>query len=378
MDMKSDYKRIFDKITPNESDSVFLKNVVRKAGAMEKNHKISKKSVAAFAAVGAAAVLTISVGAVNSWDYAGIFGRLFGENTENVEKISAVPKVNILSNTFEKLEFEFAGIAGDSNTMFLIMDITATDGTILPYDEKVQETIYTGYTYTESIPYRFGDATSSSSVRSDGVEESYHWLALEDENPNDNKITLAYVYNTNQPIRGNTLTLDFKNFSGAGGTVSFDGELIAELTADYPECKELTFEPDATTEFALTENITEIEVGDFEKLSETLEWVKADLKSVVLSDVSLDYTFILDDSLFGCSGQYAYLEMTDGSLIGSDDAYIASNGIDRKNTVGSGEDITQGGEKKTQMNMCWIFEYPINTDNVKAIHIGKDYTLTLR
>ena len=93
--MMNNYKKLFDKISPNESDEMLISKVLtRKAENMKHNEKSTKKMLLKKAVViPAAAALalgtaTLTVGAVNNWDYEKAFKGMFAEQYEGNVPVS--------------------------------------------------------------------------------------------------------------------------------------------------------------------------------------------------------------------------------------------------------------------------------------------------
>lgn len=93
--MMNNYKKLFEKISPKESDEMLISKVLtRKAENMKHNEKSTKKLLLKKAVViPAAAALalgtaTLTVGAVNNWDYEKAFKGMFAEQYEGNVPVS--------------------------------------------------------------------------------------------------------------------------------------------------------------------------------------------------------------------------------------------------------------------------------------------------
>lgn len=150
----NNYKKLFDKISPNESDEMLISKVLtRKAENMKHNEKSTKKMLMKKAVViPAAAVLalgtaTLTVGAVNNWDYAGAFKGMFAEQYEGNVPVSE--QVNTSAGQSSALEnqhvehvperpigtFDFEKYGKQLGIVMQGDGITATVDGILAYDD---------------------------------------------------------------------------------------------------------------------------------------------------------------------------------------------------------------------------------------------------
>lgn len=101
----NNYKRLFEQITPGESDETLVKRVLaRKAEHMKndtqkttKNVFLRKAVVIPAAAVLALGTATLTVGAVNNWDYSRAFKGMFAEKYEGSVSVSE----QVISSTAE-------------------------------------------------------------------------------------------------------------------------------------------------------------------------------------------------------------------------------------------------------------------------------------
>lgn len=112
----------------------------------EKQGRRSVKKTAiriVIAATVAVLMLTFSVGAVSNWDYAEVFSQLFGKSVNNAKYIYSYPEVEVLTNTFEGLDISIKGVAATNRALYVLLDFTATDGTIFDTTDIREGGIYT-------------------------------------------------------------------------------------------------------------------------------------------------------------------------------------------------------------------------------------------
>jgi hypothetical protein len=118
-------------------------------------------------------------------------------------------------------------VIGDSNLTYILMDFTAPEGTVL-----------------DSARYRF----EYPMITTDQNYHSTGFMLLDDENPNDNKISLVMNILTKNAIAGQTVQIKFKNvqaadpFPGNFKTV-VSGTWETSLKLDFKEYSTL-YQPD--------------------------------------------------------------------------------------------------------------------------------------
>lgn len=118
--MKSEINRIYDKITPSMSSEEVTTRVLERAGKAERKRPFRPVIAAAAAAVTVCAA-TVAAGAVNDWDYLGIFEKIFGERSQSMSE-NIISKAEILENTFADVSFEVVAAAADPTTFMIVVD----------------------------------------------------------------------------------------------------------------------------------------------------------------------------------------------------------------------------------------------------------------
>jgi hypothetical protein len=124
----ADCSKIFAMVH-NQTDGLKMPTNVGKERRFMKNKTI--KALAA--SLVAVMVLTIGVGAFNSWDYRGLFGMLFssGEHGELHEIPHTIrPQVSNMINNSDNLEIDILGIAGDNQNIHIIAKLIPKNGYI--------------------------------------------------------------------------------------------------------------------------------------------------------------------------------------------------------------------------------------------------------
>ena len=124
MTMKSEINRMYDKITPPLSSEDVTARVLERAGKAERKRTFRPVIAAAAAAVTVCAA-TVAAGAVNDWDYLGIFEKIFGERAQSMSE-NIISEAEVLENTFADVSFEVVAAAADPTTFMIVVDSYST------------------------------------------------------------------------------------------------------------------------------------------------------------------------------------------------------------------------------------------------------------
>ncbi len=118
---------LYEQITPEISPEELAQKIIstETKPVLKKRH--SKAMTAILAAAVSVSVLTLSVGAANNWDYAGIFQSIFGEKSENITE-NIVPEATISEDTIDTMNFELMAAAADKHSVLAIIDIYPENG----------------------------------------------------------------------------------------------------------------------------------------------------------------------------------------------------------------------------------------------------------
>ncbi|MCL2077760.1 MAG: hypothetical protein FWH08_05055 [Oscillospiraceae bacterium] len=101
-----------------------------KSNKNEKGKAITmKRKVLRFAAVtaGALIALTITAGAVSGWNYSELINNLFGNNQNLLENMQGEINYEVVTNTFEGVDFEISALYADSESIFLAIDVLSEE-----------------------------------------------------------------------------------------------------------------------------------------------------------------------------------------------------------------------------------------------------------
>lgn len=146
--MKSEINRIYDKITPPLSSEEVTARVLERAGKAERKRTFRPVIAAAAAAVTVCAA-TVAAGAVNDWDYLGIFEKIFGERAQSMSE-NIISEAEVLENTFADVSFEVVAAAADPTTFMIVVDsYGGGDDREFIYDLKCEnpDSDYEGFEY---------------------------------------------------------------------------------------------------------------------------------------------------------------------------------------------------------------------------------------
>jgi len=125
----SNYTDVLDNIKPVSGDVEFINSVLGR-NKKKTAAKIRNLCVTMIVMVGLTAA-TITAGAVNDWDYAAIFQRIFGGNQAVVDNMHREINYEVVSNTFDGLTFEVSALYADSESMLVIVNISADEPTFM-------------------------------------------------------------------------------------------------------------------------------------------------------------------------------------------------------------------------------------------------------
>ncbi|MGN1111120.1 MAG: hypothetical protein ACI4QY_05655 [Oscillospiraceae bacterium] len=163
--MMNNYKKLFEQISPRESDEVLIsKLMARKAENMKDNDTKKSKNIFLKKAVAipAAAVLaigaiTVSIGAASGWNFSNLFEKYFSNASTNRPTDDERGKYDITAklsemgtNLDETVDFgcgtvHFIGAVADSNAVMVMYELTVNDDVLKEY--------YSEYSNSGKVPY---------------------------------------------------------------------------------------------------------------------------------------------------------------------------------------------------------------------------------
>ena len=119
----STYTDLIDDIEPKSSDDAVIASVLEKYRIV-KRKKIRNLTVSAFI-ITIFMAMTITVGAVNEWDYTAVLQRVFNNNPIVAESMKNEINYRVVNNTYDGITFELTGLYADDESLFLVVDITS-------------------------------------------------------------------------------------------------------------------------------------------------------------------------------------------------------------------------------------------------------------
>jgi len=338
--------------------------------------KHQQKIRVALVAMAAVMVMTFSVYAASEW-YHDVFSRLFGNSTDIAADIYSHPEVEVLENTFEGLDIHIKGIAATDTTLYVLLDITATDGTIFDTSDAgighVMRTAQGNEVYISNPPrystYFLGiDPETDVRQEYNGINgwKSYSITAsvldIQDGDERDNRMSIAWVEKSNLiEYPGSVVVLSVNE-------ISKDDEIIKEGTwkakFTVPENQPGAIKRDVNQKTGILCH----EVFDYASGDEYV-YDEIEIQRVKLDTLGIEYTWAADDESFISTHTFhEWIEMKDGSIVGYPNITEASHNGDMFMRGGTSQSGLQGVTVKT-------FAKPIDINKVKAIHIGRDLTI---
>ena len=227
---------LYDQITPKTTPEELSRKVMDSEIRMTKKKRPSKAVAALLAATVGVSALTVTAGAANGWDYAGMFRNLFGDKSENLME-NIVPEATVLQDTIDTMNFELVAAAADKHGVLAILDIYPENGyKLIEYDEYGNEIIRPFQDLFISIN---SDAMGGSGVGCDVIEAS------------EEKVRLSVRMNTENMIKGEKVTVSaWKAYRESENTeIQLDlrnnEAWIAEIEAEY-SAEELVYDTETT------------------------------------------------------------------------------------------------------------------------------------
>lgn len=212
---------LYEQITPETSPEELAQKIMNTETKPVLKKRHSKAMTAILAAAVSVSVLTVSVGAANNWDYAGIFQSIFGEKSENIAE-NIVPEATISEDTIDTMNFELMAAAADKHSVLAIIDIYPENG------YKLLEEV-DGLTYIKPLYELYYDINSES-IAGSGTGVS----VLE---TSEEKVRLSIRMTTNAVIKNEKITVGVIQKNSENGEYVFDrnGDYgwSAEFTANY-------------------------------------------------------------------------------------------------------------------------------------------------
>ncbi len=242
---------LYEQITPETSPEELTQKIMNTETKPVLKKRPSKAMTAILAAAVSVSVLTVSVGAANNWDYAGIFQSIFGEKSENITE-NIVPEATISEDTIDTMNFELMAAAADKHSVLAIIDIYPENG------YKLLEEV-DGLTYIKPLYELYYDINSES-IAGSGTGIS----VLE---TSEEKVRLSIRMTTNAVIKNEKITIGIipRNSENGEYVIDRNGDYVwsAEFTANYsgeeihyPKTAELVgIDPEGNTVYSTLKSV---------------------------------------------------------------------------------------------------------------------------
>lgn len=329
---------LYDQITSKTSAEELSQKVMNTEIRMTAKKRPSKAVAALLAATVGISALTVTAGAANGWDYAGIFNSIFGDKSENLME-NIVPEATVLQDTIDIMDFELVAAAADNHGVLAILDVYPENGyKLIEKDENGND-----------IVKPFGDLfihIDSESIFGQGV--GVHIIEKSEE-----KIRLGVRMNTEDEIKGKkcVLTARRMNKKDENGEYEFDIKADyswrAEFVADY-SAEEIRYEKDIDLTF-------ENKLGGVNNLF-------AHISSIEVSSISVWFEGENVDNIMALQKGY-------------DSAYVLLENGEKVAIT----QITSSGHIENEGSTVLIlgYETPVNPEEVTALCIG-DKTIEIK
>ncbi len=213
------YKKLYDGIAPEKSSAEFTEEIIKGRTA----HKTKGKGFTA-AAIAAAAACAVSVTAcAYTWGFGDILRSWFGAEEESLtDMLMQVNAENVITKG-ENVDIEIAGAAYCDGIGTVFMDITRTDGEVFDLSEyNIPDTNGNPYIYDDGVmatatpDIRFAYQNTSidiikpipgneSSLYTESLPVGVNQYIVKDENPSDNKVTIAACFNIGELTETNAV-----------------------------------------------------------------------------------------------------------------------------------------------------------------------------
>lgn len=355
-------------------------NSCKSLESLDEKHStnVSKKTRMriAVATMAAVLVMTLGVSAANNWNYSAAFLRLFGNSIDNVSDIYSYPEVDVISNTFDGLDIEVKGVAATANSLYVLFDITALDGTIFDTTDTHDGGIYVtllgnkvnfhnprgASTYDFAIDIEIETRKEMNGIFGFTIfNGGSSVLNIDDDNELDNHMSIAYMETVNLcDYPGSVVVLSINSIKHKDKIIK-EGVWKAKFTVPKQQSKVINLDINQKT--SMLRNT----VFDYTTIDEYI-YDEVEINNVTLDALSLQYTYTANENYLRDHTFHSWLKMKDGSTVGYRDITEASFKISLQ---GSGTQEGNNGIRKI------ILDEPINPDNVKAICIGTELVIEL-
>lgn len=237
---------LYEQLTPLTTAEELSQKIMNPEMKITARKRPSRAVTAILAAALSVSALTLTAGAVNNWDYAGIFRNLFGESSENISG-NILPEATVLKDTIDTMDFEIAAAAADKHSTLVILDIYSENG------YKLVEKDVDG----NDIIHPLHDLLISVSSRELGA----YGISVGAIEASEEKVRLAIKMSTENNLKDKKLLLNLslKNTYDEQDQHIIDQENVwsAELTSVYSR-EEISYEKEISV---FNADITNVEIS---------------------------------------------------------------------------------------------------------------------
>lgn len=404
--MNERLKKAFEDITPLSCDRELYERTLGKAEAMNnanenKRRKVNKPFAAVCAAAAAIAVGTVSISAYYDWDFGKVLSRWLG-NTDKLHQVISDVSVPYEMNDFKNLDLAVGGGLTDGNMNIIFLDITRTDGGIFDMsDYRLEFSDGRIYSENKQLPKAAFEKYFCTGEREATGENTYtnpliyaKQCFIADENPVDNKLTMAVAWTKREGSDSRGLEISLTNLKLTKMTVDY--EYSKDSDEKYIVTKDNTYESfkgtyNATVNLeALSADVKSAEVSEkialnFYNHAQTAEELKHydidfTLDSVQVSPMTVNFKahreipderhyLTLDNSI-------GYVTLKDGSTVSIADGYEKPS---FNNETGNGSPNCASGQlvyekprliDRWDIDCSFMLEEAVELDDVISVTIG--------
>lgn len=392
------FKNYFDGIDTRTNTADECGEIRERVSKIKKRRKIASSTLGVTLAV--MMTTTVAVSAAGGWDITEIIGRWFKGNTEsitdNLSEVRLEDNEVVVAGNFELTQ---RGSVADDNMLIVFMDVTKTDGGVFDSAEYTVEdkdgNIYyseSGESYTEKPVYWFDVSYSrlfAEAPPPEGYDFNRTWrlegipvrqYAVEDGDPCDNKITIAFCFDKTTLYRYEDardseikyIELYLGNLHGSkvtfepyGGGVMAKASEIENIPFSWKG--KLVFDTAPTEDVIITEPNREAGFKTTDRGGITEYDQSFEVTSISVSKISLSVSL------------KAPAPEMDSFLIDHDMAEIILKNGDRINVSNDWNvpRLTRGGGYLVaystgdwEENISFMFKSPIDPDEIEAVRLG--------
>ncbi len=193
----SRYNEIFDKINPITDDDTLFENLKKETRV---KRRISKKSIACIIAAAVVSTMTSVTALAYNWGFFDSVRSFFNDKNNVISEDINTPYVTYVNNSFKNMDISVTGAVRDEKFTIIFLDFTRNDGKSFDTSEYFLKDINgddiimsDGEKYSLKPSFNFG-INNSHSISKSGIEltETSRCYLVDDDNPSDNRISLAY------------------------------------------------------------------------------------------------------------------------------------------------------------------------------------------